>query len=362
MQKFKKLLRSIPRSLLFIIGGLIVLRLLLPFICLQGFNWALANKGQAYTGHLEDFDLSLYRGAYQLQGLVLKKRGTDLPPFLEVKEIDLSIAWRALFHGKILIDADIDSAVVRLIDGAKKENQQYGVEEDKQVQKDFADLVFPISIERLRVTKSAVYFTNYDFKKALPVSLEDVEFRVSDLRTQGMGHLSPFVAMATLQKHAKLAAQGSMDVLSARSQVDMDAQLTEFQINTVNDILRIYIPLDITRGTLDLYSELAMSQGKGNGYVNVFLNDADIISSKQDFISIKHFLFEIIAGVGNLILRNPKDNSLAFHMPFAFTEKKFEADGSYALGSMLRNRFGNLPRGIQKNVSLANKGKKTEAR
>ena len=46
---------------------LIVVRLLLPIFGLWSINWALAHKLGKYSGRIEDFSLSLYRGAYEFQ-------------------------------------------------------------------------------------------------------------------------------------------------------------------------------------------------------------------------------------------------------------------------------------------------------
>lgn len=347
----RKMFRSVPRSIWIIGFFLITLRLALPWICLKGFNWALQNKGEVYTGYLEDFDLSLWRGAYQLQGLELKKRNSNLPPLLKVKEIDLSIAWRGLLQGQFLIDADIDDLSLRLID-SKGKNKQYGTEEKKETQEDFLDLVFPVSIERIRLSRSAVYFTNYDFKKALPVALENIQFSIADLRTHRKGNLSPFAGSATLQRHAGLTAQGVLDILSDKISMDVNAQLTNFDLPTVNDILRIYIPIDITNAKLDVYSEFAMANGQGRGYAKIFLNDADVVAGNQSFISIKHFFFEILGGLGNWLLQNPKDKSLGILIPMVLNEKGFNIDSSFILTSALKNRRGDMKKSIDKSIDL----------
>lgn len=347
-----KILQSIPRKFLILIVALVAVRAALPWICLKSFNWALQNKGKVYTGHLEDFDLSLWRGAYQLQGLEIRKRDSNLPPLLVVREIDLSIAWRALFHGKFLVDAYIDGASIRLIDSKDKNDQQYGIEEDKKTQNDFANLVFPISIERIRLKKSAVYFTNNDFKKALPVALENIQFTVNDLRTHQKKSLSPFSGTAILQRHAEISAQGAIDITSIKTRADLNIQLVDFEISTINDILRLYVPIDITHAKLDIYSEAALSNGLGKGYMNVFLNDADVIAGNQEFVSIKHFFFEIFGAIGNWLLKNPKDKSLGFHMPFSLTEAGFKVDDSFLISSVLKNRRGDLKRGINQSINL----------
>ncbi len=40
-------------------------------------NWYLKDKILPYTGHIEDFDLSIFRGAYQFEGFVIEKYRED---------------------------------------------------------------------------------------------------------------------------------------------------------------------------------------------------------------------------------------------------------------------------------------------
>ena len=66
---------------------LTLLRAIIPLVGKWAINQELEGKLGIYTGHIEDFDLSLYRGAYQLQGVTIKKRVSDLMPLLTVKNI-----------------------------------------------------------------------------------------------------------------------------------------------------------------------------------------------------------------------------------------------------------------------------------
>lgn len=348
----KNLFKRVPRGLLITLGVLVAIRMILPFVLLSGVNWALANKGGVYNGHLDDLDLSLYRGAYQFQGLEIRKKGAKLPPLIYIKELDISLAWRGLLQGKFLLDAVVDGAAIRLIDGENKENQQYGLDEDKKVQKNFFDLLFPISIESMKVRHSAVYFNNNSFEKALPVSLEQISFDIEDLRTHTKNNLSPFRLEALLQKHASLFAQGRLDVMTQPFRADIDLELTKFKVSSMNDVMRIYVPIDLTNGTLDLYAEAAVARGEGKGYANVFLNDIDVVAGNQHFISLKHFFFEIIGGVGNWFLKNPKTKTLAFKLPFEVKKGEFEVDKSKFWDSIWKNRRGEFSRGIEKSILL----------
>ena len=60
------------KILIVIILVLVIFRLLLPYILLHYANKTLANV-PGYYGHVQDIDVSLYRGAYQIDSIYLDK-------------------------------------------------------------------------------------------------------------------------------------------------------------------------------------------------------------------------------------------------------------------------------------------------
>src|SRR4051812_13586137 len=84
-----------------ILALLIILRLFLPAIVLRYVNKTLADM-HGYYGHVTDIDISLYRGAYQINDIYLNKVDSvskKQTPFFSAGTIDLSVEWRALFQG-----------------------------------------------------------------------------------------------------------------------------------------------------------------------------------------------------------------------------------------------------------------------
>ncbi len=66
--------------------ALLVLRAFLPLLVKKYVNHTLA-KIPGYRGHIEDIDLHLWRGAYEIQGLdILKIEGTSPVPFSMLKK------------------------------------------------------------------------------------------------------------------------------------------------------------------------------------------------------------------------------------------------------------------------------------
>src|SRR6478752_7485803 len=92
------------KIILAIVIVLVTARLILPYVVLHYANKTLASM-RGYYGHIEDIDIALIRGAYKIDSVYLNKRDTvteKQTPFFEAQLVDLSLEWKALFHGSIV--------------------------------------------------------------------------------------------------------------------------------------------------------------------------------------------------------------------------------------------------------------------
>src|SRR6187402_627716 len=119
--KRKKLLR-IGLSILIV---LVIFRLILPYIALDYINKRLA-RIEGYYGHVDDLDISLYRGAYVVKDIYINIVDTTTQkqvPFFSANNIDISVEWKSLFKGKIVSELECDTAVLRFTDDASEPEQ-----------------------------------------------------------------------------------------------------------------------------------------------------------------------------------------------------------------------------------------------
>ena len=120
----KKARRNKRRWIIFIsiIAVLIIIRLILPFIVLKYVNKTLANL-KDYYGHVEDIDIALIRGAYQINDIKITKKDSssqklDSIPFFTAREIDLSVEWKAIFKGSVVGEIFVEDPVLNFVKGA----------------------------------------------------------------------------------------------------------------------------------------------------------------------------------------------------------------------------------------------------
>lgn len=357
--KLTSRLGNYPKTKIFLtaIVALIALRALLPIIGLRAINWALGNKMGVYHGWIEDFDLNLHRGAYQLQGLVIEKRDKSSPPIVQIKEIDLSLSWPALLRKEVAANVTADELKIQLIDDKNRDKQQLGREDSGKDWSAVGGVLVPVAIENLEIKNSSIAFTNTSLKKPLPVEMTDIHLTAKNLRTRPATEqeaLSAFNLEAIIQKHAKLTVGGNIDLMSDPQRADLDMSLIGLDIKSLNGILLSYLPLDITSGRLSAYGEVATTQGRGKAYVKLFLKDADIVARHQNFISLKHLGFELLGAFGNWLLKNPETKNLAFHLPIDWNGKEVDIGASEAFWSAVDNQDDPMKRGVENSLTLKN--------
>lgn len=370
------LFKRAPLWLLIAIVVLVVIRLLMPPVGKWVINKQLAEKLGTYEGHIEDFDLSLYRGAYQLQGLVIRQKDADVPPMVQIDEFDISISWKSLLKKMITSDIKITNPVIQLVDSKDPKKKQFGVEgmgetpkkpdknQDKfgmepiiEQWKGVSDVLMPIKIDSFEIQNGAIYFTNASFEKPLPVKLEKINFYIQDLRTQPSERMSPFALYALLQEHADINVEGDVDILTIPTKASVDFKLENLKVPTLNQILLAYVPIDVSHGSLSIYGETATA-GDTAGYVKVFFKEGNVVIRKQDYHSVKHFFIEIIGGMGNWFLENNKTDTVAFEVPFSINNEKLDVNGTDAFWSAIKNKGDSLEPKIDNKISLNDIGKK----
>src|SRR5207248_888599 len=101
-------------------------RLALPYIVKRYVNHQL-NKSPEYRGHVEDIHVALIRGAYTIKNLKIEKSNGKVPvPFISIREMDLSVQWKELFHGSMVGEVETRGAQANFVNGPTKDQQQTG--------------------------------------------------------------------------------------------------------------------------------------------------------------------------------------------------------------------------------------------
>lgn len=325
------------KILLGIVIVLLVFRLLLPGIVKHYVNNKL-NGLPGYTGHVDDIDIALLRGAYIIKGLVLAKK-TDPPkyPFLEIREADLSVEWGALFHGKLVGEVEMQRPVFHII----AETEDIDKEPSRESWAKTIDALMPMKVNRLVV--HAGRFSYLD--AGTDLHIDDMNLTALNLRNVASAAAalpSAISLTGTTIGKGQLKADMKANVIKDIPDFNMNMNLKGTDLTALNDFMRKHLKFDIDRGTIDLYGELKMTDGQFKGYVKPFIKNLKVLNVKRDIKKkggVLNVVKKAVVGLFAKAVENPKTKKIATKIPIEGNIKDLKTDGWKTFVGVLRNAF-----------------------
>lgn len=319
---------------------LIAARIALPYIVLHLVNDRLA-KMPGYRGHVQDIDIALIRGAYVIDDFFLDKLDSTSgrrSPFLGAQAIDLSVEWKALFHGSLVGELVIERPTVTFtLDSV----------EPAQVQKDTADFrellhdLMPLRVNRVEAHGGRLTYRDPKAHPAVDVHMSSLEVLATNLRNSyDDSELLPASIAATANMYGgHVRFNMKLDPLNRTPLFDMNAELVNMELVQVNDFFKAYANVDVNKGRFGMYTEMATRDGAFTGYVKPVLKDLDVLGPEDRGEPILHQLWEGIVGTVAGVLTNPGKDQVATKLEFSGTLKRPEVSTWYAVIDLLRNAF-----------------------
>ncbi len=320
---------------------LIALRVALPYIVLHFSNKTLKENIEGYTGNIEDVDIALYRGAYRIKNLKIEAVDNGVTePFLEIPAIDLSVQWKAIFNGAFTGEVVLEQPKVVFAFSSSGTATQTGEEVDwVTVIQNF----MPITINRFAVEGGTAVLENAWEEPKVDLTVENVEFELLNIRnveSKGAELPSPFTASANFPGYGgTFTGTGGANLLKTVPDFNYDARLENFQLVKANEIMKFYSGLDFEKGTMSVFSELAMANGKFKGYVKPILKDVKIFALNEGDRNIGQFFGELFSEGLKELLENHAKDQLASRVPIEGTVEAPETGVWTAILSVLRNAY-----------------------
>lgn len=292
---------------------LIVARLLLPYFVEKYVNKTLDDI-PGYTGHVEDVDLALYRGAYNIDGLVLEKEESPYSePILYIAETDISLEWEALFDGRIVSEISLTAPHLNIYFTPAPEPAEEEKADVEDWSEALADLV-PIEINELEISGGRIDFVQPGEKWDL--FLEHIELNATNLSNaiNTSGTLpSSLTASAVSVGGGSVSITGRMDLMQKVPDMDINFKLQNADVTAINDFIRSVASVDFASGTFELYSEFAVADGYLEGYLKPMFIDTKILG-RQDTGFLEN-LWEGFVGLLKFLFKNHSTETLATKAP-----------------------------------------------
>lgn len=325
-----------------IIVALILFRIFLPYIVLHYVNKKLENL-EEYYGHVEDIDIHLYRGAYEIRDIRIVKKvekggKKDTIPFFRSPSIDLSVEWSAIFDGAIVGEISVDDPVVNFV------KEKHKGEDVKADTADFAQLVddlMPITINRFDINNGEVHYHDLEAKPKLDIAMKRIFITATNLTNVTD---SKEVLPATLKGSGeaydgKFSLNVKFDGLAKVPTFDLNTEIKDLNLVLLNDMLREYGNFDVKKGTFSMYGEFAAKDNKFGGYVKPFVSDLDVVQWNKEEGNLAQIAWESLIGTAAELLQNQRKDQLATKIPINGTFDNTHVNKWRAISYVLRNAF-----------------------
>jgi Domain of Unknown Function (DUF748) len=343
---------TIAATALFVL--LVIARLSAGWVLENSINRRLT-RIPGYTGHVSRIYLHLWRGAYSIHDLEIKKKtGKVSEPYFSASYIDFSIAWRELIHGKVVSKIYMEKPRINFVHGAEAATSQTEVDHRWQ---DVNHDLFPIDITNLEIRDGVLHYADKTSTPSVDVWIRNMHVIATGLQNRPVETSREFPATIDLEGtslgNGKLRIFTQMEPLAAQPHFYLNVALKDVSMPALNDFLLAYGNVEVTAGTLRVFIEMAARGGRFEGYVKPFFEHL-IFTTKTNGEKggLGHVLWgNLMAALENILKNKPRDQ-LGMRIPIQGNFGNGTASWWPAVTTMFRHGFIKaLPQGIERTVS-----------
>lgn len=335
-----KALKTSTKIILAVLLVLCIIRIALPSIVKRYVNKQL-NELPGYRGHVEDIDISLWRGAYAIEQLVLQKQSdTSSYPFIKIAHCDLSIEWKSIWKGKLVSEIILDRPTIHILqesaDLSKEPSQAHWTETVKAL--------MPITINKLQVNQGTFRYLDRQASPEVDLHLDSLQLTAYNLANadENAEKLPSTVTLAgTSIGGGQLKADMQLNILKKMPDFDLDMELVGVDMTALNGFTEAYGKFDVERGTLNFYTELKLLDGIIEGYAKPFVTNLKVLDWEEDKMEggFLQAAKEAVIDFFGKIVENPKEETIATRVNIQGNVNNPETSAWETILGILRNAF-----------------------
>lgn len=345
------------RGLLMAAGSGVVLAL----IARLSAGWMIENSVNrrlaqipGYTGHVGTIYLHLWRGAYSIHDIEIKKKnGRIAEPYFSAQSIDFSVAWRELIHGRIVSKIYMDEARINLVHGAQAATSQ--TEVDRRWQDVIHDL-FPIDITNLEIWNGTLHYADRTSTPPADIWIRNMHAVATGLQNRPAETGDEFPAKINVEGttfgHGRLKMFVKTEPLAAQPHFYLSLALEDVAMPALNNLLLAYANVEVTAGNFRAFVEVAARGGRFEGYVKPFFEHLKFTAKGEGEKSgLGHKIWaNIVAALDHVVKNKPRDQ-LGMRIPFQGEYGHAKASVWSTIVTMVQHGFIKaLPQGIEGSV------------
>ena len=325
-------------ALIILIVFLIIARIILPYFVLKYVNKTLSELKE-YRGHVEDIDIALIRGAYEIIDIRIDKidsvsNKVDTIPFFKSSQIDLSVQWSAIFKGAVVGEIYVTDPVLNFVKGKHKKED---VKADTADFRTTIDKLMPLTINHFEIENGQIHYIDKYSTPHVDIAMTNLQVKADNLsNVNDSAKLLPAKLIASGDVYnGRFDLNVDFNALEKQPTFDLNAGLKNIQMVSLNDFFKAYANFQLDQGNLGLYTEFAAKNGNFKGYVKPIIKDLKV-KKEGDFLDI---VWENIVAGAATILENRKKDQVATKVPIEGRFDQPDTDLWTAINYVLRNAF-----------------------
>jgi hypothetical protein len=293
-----------------------------------------------YRAHVAAVTLHLWRGAYQIHNIDIKKTSGKVPvPFFSAPLVDLSVQWHALiFEHAAVGNIEIHRAKMNLVNGPTSETRQ--TEVDAPWAQKIKQL-FPLKINRFAVHNGEIDYRDYGREPNVVVPFDRVQMVGTNL-TNSKKLSKSLIADIRIEgrplREGLARSQISLDPYASGPTFAFNFELENLSLVKLNDFAKAYGGFTFKDGTLKMAMEASAKDGAYQGYVEPVF-DHMVIFNEQSAQNPATFVWEAILGTLTQIVRNYPKDRFGTKVPFSGTFEHPQPDIFATIFNAFHNAF-----------------------
>src|SRR6266404_8682404 len=293
-----------------------------------------------YRAQVQAVTLHLWRGAYQIHNIDIKKTSGKVPvPFFSAPLVDLSVQWHALiFEHAAVGNIEIYRAKMNLVNGPTPDTRQ--VEVDAPWAQKIKQL-FPLKINRFAVHQGELHYRDFSREPSVDVPFDRVQMVAVNL-TNSKRLSKSLIADIRMEGRPLRAgdarSQISLDPYASRPTFALNLEVKNMPVVKLNNFAKAYANFTFDQGTLNLAMEASAKNGSYQGYVEPVFDHLGIFNpAKAD--NPATLVWEAILGGLTEIVRNYPKDRFGTKVPFSGTFEHPQPDIFATIGNAFPNAF-----------------------
>jgi hypothetical protein len=293
-----------------------------------------------YRAHVAAVTLHLWRGAYQIHDIDIKKTSGEVPvPFFSAPLVDLSVQWHALiFEHAAVGNIEIQRAKMNLVNGPTKGSQQAPVdapwaEKIKQL--------YPLKINRFAVHDGELHYRDYSREPHVDLVADRVQMVAVNLTNSKKLSKS---LIADIRMEARPLREGdarvqiSLDPYAPRPTFALNVEVDNVPVVKLNDFAKAYGGFTFKDGVFRMAMEANAKNGGYQGYVEPVF-DHLVIFNEESAKNPATLVWEAILGTLTNVVRNYPKDRFGTKVPFSGTFENPRPDIFATIFNAFHNAF-----------------------